>query len=129
MPPSVPANCRHAVHLRQDVAAGRQLDVEALRPHVDELGERMHARPDEADDAAARALAQAREQALGIGGEVGGVAGRVLLRDDARARPDRRQRRAERRDAVAPERGVEAEHADRHVFVRRDRRRHWPSAS
>ena len=52
------------VHHRQDVAARRELDAEALGLHVGELGQRMRAGPDDADDLAARLVLERVEQAL-----------------------------------------------------------------
>ena len=52
------------LHGRQDVAAGRELDAEALGLQVGELRQRMLAGPDEADDLLARLVLERVEEAL-----------------------------------------------------------------
>ena len=61
------------LHGGQDVAAGRDLDAEALGLQVGDLGQRVLARPDDVDDLLARLVLQRVEQALRRSGEVGGV--------------------------------------------------------
>jgi hypothetical protein len=105
---------------REDVAAGRQLDAVAAGVEVHELVHRIAAAgPQHPDDLAARLVLERVEQALGDGGEVGGVGGGVFLVVEAGAGLG--QRLPERRDAVAAEgvvlrqrRDMDAGLADRH---------------
>ena len=90
-------------HRRQDVAAGRDLDAEALRVHVLRAWSAdAGAGPDDPDDLAARLVLQRVEQALRRRGEVGGGRPARIPRATMR-RAGLGQRVLERRDAVAAE--------------------------
>ena len=103
-------------HRRQDVAPGRQLDAPAARVHRLDAAHRVATTgPDHEQPPVALVLLQRVEDALGGGGEIGGVGGNVFLMHQLRGRA--RQRLAEGGDAVAAKGVILRQRGHDHPFL------------